>query len=114
MTSANELLGIIKANGQAMVLRRPAVPTGPMGASDTNTTIDYTVYGQVRGYRPAEMVGDIRQGDRLVVLAASGLTVVPRTGDSIQIGGNWHKVLGPASVGYINGTPAVYRFTARG
>lgn len=114
MPNATEVLSEIKRHGQSMTLRRATVPSGPMGKSDTNTTTDTTVYGQVRGYRPSEIVGDIRQGDRLVVLAASGLTVIPQNGDSILIGSNWHKVIGPPSVGYIEGTPAVYRFTARG
>lgn len=114
MPSAAEVLSEIKRHGQAMTLRRPAVPSGPMGKADTNSTTDTTVYGQVRGYRTSELVGDLRQGDRLVTIAAHGLAVVPQTSDRLLIGSNWAQVIGPAAVGYIEGTPAVYRFSVRG
>jgi hypothetical protein len=69
-------------SGQDVSLRRAA------------GTTQQTMRAFVRGYKPAELVGMITQGDRSVVLSPTSLGVfgVPKNGDDISIAGRRGKV----------------------
>lgn len=76
---------------------------------------DQIVKGVARNYRPKEIVGNIRQGDRLLTIAAQGLAQFPRNGDKAQLAdGNWYEIIGPVDTAYDGNTPCLHRFTIRG
>ncbi len=46
----------------------------------------------VRGYKPDELVGDVRQTDRLVVLSPTDLGAQPVRGGKVVIAGKTHNI----------------------
>lgn len=68
--------------GQDVVLKRTSSGTG-----------DVPLRAAVRGFRPDELVGGIKQGDRSVVISPSRLGGVPvKAGDALVIAGKRHNV----------------------
>lgn len=57
-----------------------------------------TVKAFVRGFRPDELAGDMKQGDQMVVLSPSGLPSIPVQGSKVKIGTKSHNVQAPADV----------------
>lgn len=63
--------------GQDVVLLRAASGSG-----------EIPLRAMVRGFRPSELVGGIKQGDRSVVLSPTGLGGIPaKAGDGLKIAG---------------------------
>ncbi|MGA0561702.1 hypothetical protein ACO2RV_04575 [Ancylobacter sp. VNQ12] len=73
----------LAANGEDVVLRRMT------HLGTTSTPADRPgIRAHVRGYRPDELVGNIAQGDRQVILSPSGLDGdLPKRGDLVLIAG---------------------------
>jgi hypothetical protein len=70
-------------HGQTVTLRRRTTPTA---------TDPLTIPAFSRGYKPAELVGTIQQGDTMVVLSPTNLTgaflsKLPTTADTIDVAG---------------------------
>jgi hypothetical protein len=70
--------------GLTATLRRPAAPS--TWNAGVGTPIDYPIKAILQNYTDTERTNTlIEQGDRKIVFAANGLTVIPNTGDEIII-----------------------------
>jgi hypothetical protein len=62
---------LISQNGETVTLRRYS------GSGDSRTATDYTpIAARVVGYQPSELVDDVQQGDRKVILLAEDVTAL--------------------------------------
>lgn len=90
MTPAEAIASLdrqLALHGEGVVLRR----TSYVGTSHTH--VDRPSRGHVRGYRPDELIGNIAQGDRKVILSPTGLGGdLPKRGDTVLIGGRSHMI----------------------
>lgn len=104
---------------EPVTLRRQAKgPDGVGLAAPTMVNLDATVEGRVRPRGAGELTQNIRQGDRLVIVAAvdliaKGWPVPPRVGDLVLIGDGKFSVEACKPVA-ISGEPALYRLDVRG
>ena len=74
----------IAKHGQTVIVRRAG-----------NTPVEVTVKAFVRNFKPAELVGDIRQGDASVILSPTGMDSFPfpvQRGDKVVIVGATRNV----------------------
>ena len=88
MTPA-DVARLTAAKGETIVLRREGAPN-----------VDVTVKAFVTGFAPSELVGDIKQGDRKVVIANAEIVAAawpgpPRIGDRAIIGGKTFTIGAP-------------------
>ena len=78
----------LAANGEDIVLRR-MTHVGTISTPSDRPGIR----AHVRGYRPDELVGNIAQGDRRVILSPTGLGGdLPKRGDFVLIAGRSCKI----------------------
>lgn len=54
-------------------------------AGATSSTV--TARAFVRGYKPDQLAGDIKQGDGKVILSPTGLAAAPKQNDRVVVGG---------------------------
>lgn len=89
MTPA-DVARLMQRYGETITLRRGDPPS-------VTATVD--LKARVTGFDPAELVGDLKQGDRRVVIAHAELAAaawpgdVPKLGDRAVIGGKVHTVM---------------------
>jgi hypothetical protein len=81
----------LSQHGQPVVVRR----------GNPSTTLPTT--GFVRGYKPSEIVGLLKQGDSNIVLSPTGLTgdfatTIPNDTDRIDIAGQTKKIVSVESI----------------
>jgi hypothetical protein len=86
MTPA-DIARLVQRHGETVILRSLAsLPAG----------VDVAVKARVTGFQPAELVGDIKQGDRRVVISHAEIAALPwpsspaqapKLGDRMIIGG---------------------------
>lgn len=80
--------------GQAAVLRRPTVGSGPARNPGVGAPTDYDCTLVVDTYRNFERDGTrIKAGDKKVLLSTEGLTVAPLTSDQLVIAGEVHSIV---------------------
>jgi hypothetical protein len=85
VTASTKITAALKKYGRQMLLRRRI--------GTTSSYQDVTVTGITKGYRPAELMGGLQQGDRYVrisnaEIAAQGVYIgPPRKGDFVVIDG---------------------------
>lgn len=84
MSAGSKVAQALQKYGRSMTLRRRV--------GTTSTYTDVGVRGVAKGYRPAELLGGLQQGDRYVTIsnkeiAASGWPGPPRKGDFVVIDG---------------------------
>jgi hypothetical protein len=86
---AASALRLIKKYGMNMVLRRVTKGTyhPSAGSTDASTVVDCAAKGIVEEYKVQDIDGTIiKNGDKSVILAASGLAFRPDTNDFLLIG----------------------------
>lgn len=84
----------LAANGEDIVLRR-MTHVGTISTPSDRPGIR----AHVRGYRPDELVGNIAQGDRQVILSPSGLGGdLPKQGDSVVLDGRGCRIEAAAMI----------------
>lgn len=99
----------IARTGQVVTLRRVV--------AGVNTDVD--AFAVVRGYQPQELVGEITQADRQVIVSDQEITAAgwpgpPTTGDIVIIGGKSHRVQGPAETIVMGNVVVRHTLRARG
>lgn len=84
------------------------------GATDAATSTDHACVAAVFDYAQREIDGtQIRQGDRRVMLQATGGVPMPRTGDALTIGSLAYTIVAARTVNP-GGTAVVHEVQARG
>lgn len=85
MTAPTDILALLADLGESLTL--VSVTAGAYNtatSSVTETTANYTFTGAVTSYNSREIDGTlIQSGDRKVIVAASGLAVVPKISDKV-------------------------------
>ena len=72
-----------------------------------------TIKAGIRFFKPKEITGLIQQGDRLVVMAAKDLSLVPKKGDRLAIDSQFFQVIS-VNERTAYDENAVYRLQVRG
>jgi hypothetical protein len=87
---------LVSKYGSAMILRRivSGVYDPATGETSGSVTNSYNCKGVTESYKESYVNGDtIKAGDKKVLLSASGLTIVPKSGDTLLIGSEvWSMV----------------------
>lgn len=109
MPTIQSIQAAITREGQSVTLRRIATGTAPVAV---------TCQAMVRGYRPAELVGGIVQGDRRVVISNAEIAAAtwpgpPRKGDQVVIEGKVTTAQGVETV-QLRGEDAKHILAVRG
>ncbi len=109
MITPAEIAAEFDAEGQTVTLQRIATGVVPVTA---------TCKAMVRGYKAAELLGGIVQGDTRIVIAAAtlaalGWPVPPKKGDKALIGSRSATVQGVETMN-VRDEPAKYIIQARG
>ena len=114
--SAATALKLITKFGQTAAIIRTEVkePSNPWDPSTGETVVtEYTVQAVVTEYAQRLIDGvSVKYGDKLVLVASSGLAVTPAPNDSISVGGQTFSVVS-VNVVAPGGVPLVYNLQAR-
>jgi hypothetical protein len=92
VSAGAKITGALRKYGRSMKLRRRI--------GTTSSYQDVDVYGVSRGYKPAELIGGLQQGDRSVTIgndeiaAQSTFAPPPRKGDFLVLDGTTTAVQG--------------------
>jgi hypothetical protein len=95
MSAAAKIATALKKHGRSMTLRRRI--------GTTTTYNDVSVKGTTKGYKPAELLGGLQQGDRYVTISHEEIAgkpwpgpqvESPKKGDFLIIDGTTTAVLG--------------------
>lgn len=106
---------MVATYGAACTLTRtvPGSYNPETGATATGTATTYTGVCAVFGYSQRDRANtDIREGDRRVLIAPSGMTL-PRTGDTLAIGGTTYTVVAARELSPA-GVPVMFEAQVRG
>ena len=114
--SAATALRLITKFGQTATILRTEIkePSKPWDPSSGETVVtEYPVQAVVTEFAQRLIDGvNVKYGDKLVLVAASGLAVIPTPNDAISVGGQTYSVVG-VSVVSPGGTALVYNVQAR-
>lgn len=104
---------LIAKFGQAGKISRTSGGTGDPWNPSTPTTTEYDATFAVLEWDQKDIDGTlVKQGDRKIVLSATGLAIVPTTTDKIVIGGTPH-VIGHVKPLAPGGTVVLFELSAR-
>lgn len=93
MSIADEIEAEVTTYGQQVILRRLDALTGT-----SLTQTDVTLFAVVRGYQPQQLVGNIAEGDRRVIIGNKAILAAewpgpPRRNDRVVIDGKETNII---------------------
>lgn len=105
---------IINEAGEAVTVRHYAAGSRNVSTGEfTRTYTDYAITAGVRHYTPKEIRGEIRQGDRMVRIAAIDLSFTPSQEDEIIVNGETLNIYA-VNVRKFQNENAIYICSVRG